>query len=62
MIISDDEYVVFKNWMRKYIDSHCIMRLGKDYWPDVDGRESTNYEIDSKFPGGKDIWQFYLRR
>ena len=39
MLISDDEYIIFKNWMREYIDRNCIMRLGKDNWPEIDGRE-----------------------
>jgi len=61
MLISDDEYIIFKNWMREYIDRNCIMRLGKDNWPEIDGRE-IKYEIDGKLPGSKYTWQFYLRR
>ena len=52
MLISDDEYIIFKNWMRKYIDDYCIIRTGKE----------IDYVMPGKKPGTHYTWQFYLRR
>jgi len=52
MLISDEEYVAFKNWMREYIDRYCIARAGKE----------IDYLLHGKKPGEMYTWQFYLRR
>ena len=52
MLISDDEYIIFKNWMREYIDHYCLVRTGKE----------IDYVMDGKKPGTHYTWQFYLRR
>ena len=52
MIISDEDYTGFETWMRKYIDDHCIARLGKE----------IDYILDGKKPGTHYTWQFYLLR
>ena len=67
MIISEDEYVIMKEWMRKYIDEKCIFRQG-DNW-EIDCREDKSFMAAKRNtnllppPLGKCYtWQFYLRR
>ena len=52
MLISDEEYMAFENWMREYIDRYCIVRTGRE----------IDYVMDGKKPGTHYTWQFYLRR
>jgi orotate phosphoribosyltransferase len=51
MLVSDKEYIIFKNWMREYIDDNCIVRTGKE----------INFLLPGKKPGTHYTWQFYLR-
>lgn len=51
MIISSDEYVEYNEWVKDFIDKHCLYRVPKGHPPLVGKAPNTFY-----------TWQFYLRR
>ena len=69
MLISEEDYNSFWEWMKKYISDNCIFHAGqprvehlKTSW-NIDLREDKSWLAFSSDPNGKRYsWQFYLRR